>query len=51
MGGASSINRSFCKTIARWQEALVTLEFPGFSRGEDVKKERIDVTSAIDAEK
>ena len=37
LGGASSSNRSFCKTIARWQEALVTLESPGFSRGEDVK--------------
>ena len=47
LGGASSSNRSFCKTIARWQEALVTLESPGFSRGEDVKyADKIDCITA-----
>lgn len=33
LGGASSSNRSFRKSLARGQEALVTLESHGFSRG------------------
>ena len=33
MGGASSINRSFRKSLARGRETLVTLESHGFSRG------------------
>ena len=33
LGGASSNNRSFRKSLARGQETLVTLESHGFSRG------------------